>query len=132
MQRVLAKVVVTFLLGAALLVAPRARAADPDPWIAKDKAFHFGASASLAIGGYGIGAYAFDARGHALLLGAGIAMSAGIAKESLDLAGYGVPSWKDVAWDGIGIATGLALAWGLDLLIRGVSARHPLLTSPAR
>jgi putative lipoprotein len=119
-------------LGAVLLIAPSARAADPDPWIAKDKALHFGVSASIAISGYGIGAYAFDARAHALLLGGGLAAGAGIVKESLDLAGYGTPSWKDVAWDGIGIATGLALAWGLDLLIRGVSPRHPLLASPAR
>src|SRR5688572_12585178 len=110
-----------------LCVAPRAHAADPDPWLARDKAFHFGASASLAVMGYGIGAYAFDARGHALLLGAGIAAGVGVTKESLDLAGLGTPSWKDVAWDGIGIATGLALAWGLDLLIRGVPPRRPLL-----
>ena len=49
-----------------------------------------------------------------------------MGKELADLGGYGDPSWKDLAWDGLGMVTGLAVAWGLDLLIRGVSAEHPL------
>ncbi len=111
-----------------LLAGAEARAADPDPWVAQDKALHFGASASIAVVGYGVGAHVFDTRGPALLCGAGASAFAGIVKESIDLAGYGVASWKDVAWDGIGIATGLAITYVLDLAIRGISERRPLLS----
>lgn len=109
---------------ACALAAPPARAADDDPWFGPDKALHFGVSAGIAAGGYAAGAALFESRGHALLLGGGLAAGAGIAKETADLAGLGDPSWKDLAWDGIGLITGLAVAWGLDLLIRGISPRH--------
>ena len=116
---------------AALLALPSAAsAADPDPWLGKDKALHFGASSLIAASGYTIGAFVFDARGHALIAGAALAAAAGIGKETLDLAGYGDPSWKDLTWDGIGTVAGLAVAWGIDLVARGVSERHPLLIKP--
>jgi putative lipoprotein len=118
------------MTAAVLFAAPPARADDPDPWFGKDKALHFAASATIAAGGYTIGAAVFDARRDALLLGGGLAALAGVGKEALDLAGYGDPSWKDLAWDGIGTIAGLALAWGLDLAIRGVSDRHPLFVAP--
>jgi putative lipoprotein len=115
----------------AVVATPHAaRAADPDPWLGPDKVLHFGASAAIAVGGYALGAALFDARGHALLLGGALAFGAGIAKESLDLAGYGDPSWRDLTWDAIGTASGLAVAWTADLLIRGVSEKHPLLIAP--
>jgi putative lipoprotein len=116
-------------LAAALLSSASARA-DDDPWWGEDKALHFGASATIAAGGYVLGASLFEARGHALLTGAGLAALAGIGKETLDLAGYGHPSWKDLAWDGIGLAFGLALAFGVDLLVRGVSPATPLFRAP--
>ncbi len=116
---------------AALLALPSAAsAADPDPWLGKDKALHFGASSLLAAGGYAIGAFVFDARGHALIAGAALAAAAGIGKETLDLAGFGDPSWKDLAWDGIGMVAGLAAAWSVDLLARGVSEQRPLILAP--
>ena len=116
---------------AALLALPSAAsAADPDPWLGKDKALHFGASSLIAAGGYTIGAFVFDARGHALFVGAALAAAAGIGKETLDLAGYGDPSWKDLAWDGVGMVAGLAVAWGVDLIARGVSEKHPLILAP--
>jgi putative lipoprotein len=115
---------------AAALFFPAAARADDDPWWGEDKALHFGASATLAAGGYALGASLFEARGHALLAGAGLAALAGIGKETLDLAGYGHPSWKDLAWDGIGLAFGLTLAFGIDLLVRGVSPATPLLRAP--
>jgi len=116
---------------AALLALPSAAsAADPDPWLGKDKALHFGASSLIAAGGYTIGAFVFDARGHALIAGAALAAAAGIGKETLDLAGYGDPSWKDLAWDGVGMVAGLAVAWGVDLIARGVSEKHPLILAP--
>jgi putative lipoprotein len=117
------------LLTAAASSAP-ARAADPDPWFGKDKALHFAASGAIAAGGYTAGALLFDARGHALVLGASLALGAGIAKEALDLTGYGDPSWRDLTWDVIGTTTGVAAAWAIDLMIRGVSDGHPLLVAP--
>lgn len=111
--------------GLALAAGP-----DPDPWFGRDKALHFGASATIAGSGYAIGAPLFDCRGHALILGASLAAGAGITKELLDLTGLGDPSWRDLAWDGIGTVAGLAFAWGIDLLVQGVSAEHPLLLAP--
>jgi putative lipoprotein len=111
--------------------APRARAADPDPWLGPDKALHFGASAVIAGGGYAVGTFVFPARGHALLLGAGLGLGAGAAKELLDLAGFGDPSWKDFAWDAIGTAAGLLVAWGIDVLVSGIDERHPAVLAPS-
>lgn len=107
-----------------------ARAADPDPWFGKDKALHFAATATIAAGGYTVGAFVFDARGHALIFGASLAFGVGIAKEALDLTGYGDPSWRDLTWDGIGTVAGAAAAWAADLLVRGVSDKHPLFLAP--
>jgi len=59
-----------------------------------------------------------------------LAAAAAIGKETLDLAGYGDPSWKDLAWDGVGMVAGLAVAWGVDLIARGVSEKHPLILAP--
>jgi putative lipoprotein len=115
------------LLVASLLALPRAaRADDPDPWLGPDKALHFTASAVIAGVGYGAGTAIWPDRTRPLLLGAGLGAAAGIGKETLDAMGYGDPSWKDLAWDGIGIVAGLAIAWSLDLLLRGVSSEHPL------
>ena len=115
----------------AVIEAPAAaRAADPDPWLGKDKTLHFTASSTIAAGGYTVGALVFDGRGSALLIGGALAAAVGIGKETLDLTGLGDPSWRDLTWDGIGIVSGLAVAWGVDLLVRGVSPRHPLLLAP--
>lgn len=117
----------------ALVAGPRpCRAADPDPWLARDKALHFGASLAISSAGYTFGAAVFESRGHALLLGGGLAAAAGLGKEALDLAGYGDPSWKDLAWDGIGTLVGLGLTWGVDLLVGGISDRHPAIGAPGQ
>lgn len=105
-------------------VATNARADESaDPWFGRDKVIHYGVSASIAGAGYVAGALIFDTRAHALGVGAAAATLAGVGKELADLGGYGDPSWKDLAWDGLGMVTGLAVAWGLDLLIRGVSTQ---------
>lgn len=106
--------------GLAGAIAPRtARAAgpDPDPWFGRDKALHFSASAALAIGGYGVGALAFDTRPPRFALGAGIALAAGVGKELWDWSGHGDASWRDLTWDMVGTAAGLAIAWAADRLI---------------
>lgn len=121
-----------FLLAIGIVVglvasAREGRAEDSDPWLGRDKALHFGASAVIGAGGYAVGTAIFDARGHAMLFGAGLALAVGAGKELLDMTGFGDPSWKDFAWDAMGAATGVAVAWGIDLLVRGVSPKHPLL-----
>jgi putative lipoprotein len=121
-----------FAIGFSLESPARAQvASDPDPWFGADKALHFGASAVIAAGGYGLTAIASDARGVRLLVGGGAALAAGVGKELYDLAGYGDPSWRDLTWDVIGTACGLAVAYGIDLALAGVDARHPALLAPA-
>lgn len=93
--------------------------ADEDPWFGPDKAKHFGASATIAAAGYGVGIAVFDDRTSALALGGGLALTAGIGKEVYDATGAGDPSERDLVWDVAGTATGLGVAWLLDLLIRG-------------
>lgn len=110
------------LVTSATLCTNAAWAQDPDPWFGRDKALHFGASATIAAGGYGVGTLVFDTRYGALALGGGLALGAGIGKEALDAAGYGDPSWRDLAWDAVGTAVGLGVAWSLDLLIRGTDS----------
>jgi putative lipoprotein len=83
--------------------------------------------------GYGTGAgWLFDARWKALAFGGGVALAAGAGKELLDWSGviHGDPSWKDFTWDVVGTVAGLAIAWGVDLLLGGVNAQHPALAAP--
>lgn len=102
-----------------LLLCSRVAAAqqDPDPWFAPDKALHFSFSAGIAGLGYGGAALFTEDRNVRLAVGAGLALTAGVTKELLDLAGLGQPSWKDLAWDLAGTATGVLLSWLLDLLV---------------
>ncbi|MBK6694421.1 MAG: hypothetical protein IPG50_19770 [Myxococcales bacterium] len=107
-------------LGAAagVLLATDARASDdPDPWFGRDKALHFGASAALGAGGYGLGSLLFDKRLDAALLGGAVGLGVGAAKEGADALGLGTPSWRDFTWDFVGTVVGVALAFGLDVLV---------------
>jgi uncharacterized protein YfiM (DUF2279 family) len=121
------------LLAIGLFSSPPAFAADADPWIARDKALHFDASAGIAALTYAVGAgWVVDARWKALALGGGVALAVGAGKELVDATGIfgGDPSWRDFAWDTAGTVAGLALAWGVDLLLGGVSAERPALAAP--
>jgi putative lipoprotein len=115
-------------LATAMLVAPGARAADPDPWFGRDKALHFGASALLASGGYGAAALVTDDRRARLVVGGSFAFSLGVAKELWDLAGHGDASWRDLTWDAVGTVTGLAVAAALDWTIGRLGRRHATAT----
>jgi putative lipoprotein len=123
------KLAVACAASIALLAASTpAHADDNDPWISRDKAFHFDVSAGIAAAAYGASAaWLVDARWKALAIGGGVAIGAGGAKELLDLAGLGDPSWKDFAWDTFGTIAGLALAWGIDLALGGISKTRPAL-----
>jgi putative lipoprotein len=94
-----------------------AGAAETDPWIGSDKALHFAVSAGIAGAGYGVTtAFARD-RWKALAIGGGAALAAGALKEGYDATGHGDPSWKDLGWDILGAAVGLAIAWGVDVAV---------------
>lgn len=123
--------VATSILLGVLSTTRTARATDPDPWFGQDKALHFGVSAALASGTYAVMTTQFKARYPPLLIGGGLSLAIGGAKEGLDSLGFGDPSWKDFTWDVIGTVVGLGLAWGLDLAIRGVGPQAPLFAAPA-
>jgi len=101
-------------LAVSLLASPRAQAADPDPWFGRDKAMHFSVSFALAGDGYAGAAGASKRTSVRLVAGAGIAFSAGIAKEVCDRSSGGDASWRDLTWDAVGTATGTLVAWLVD------------------
>ncbi len=97
---------------------PQARAAPADRWFGRDKALHFGASGLLAAGGYGAAGLHTEQRSVRLAVGASAALTIGVAKEILDRYTGGQPSGRDLAWDLLGTATGVGLAWLVDRLLR--------------
>ena len=76
-----------------------------DAWLAEDKVQHFAASAAvttLAYGGARIAMSPQDAR--AVAIGAGVV--AGLLKEVHDYRRGTIFSFRDLVWDGLGIAVG--------------------------
>ena len=126
------RLVPSLLALAMIASAEPGQARGPDPWLGRDKAAHFAVSLGIASITYGVSTRYVDARGHALLIGGGVSLTIGAGKELLDLAGYGDPSWKDLVWDVIGTAAGLAVGWTVDVAIRGVDDRSPALAAPER
>jgi putative lipoprotein len=94
-----------------------------DEWWGVDKALHFGAGFGLSAAGYGIGIACWDHRLAASGLALGIGVGAAGAKESLDAAGLGSPSWKDFTWTLIGTALGIGVSLSFDAALRGPSVR---------
>lgn len=100
-------------------------AAEVDPWLGSDKALHFSVSAGLAMAGYGVGVLVSKWRPMRFLLGFGVPLLAGTAKELADLAGLGHPSWKDMFWNVVGTGSGVLIAWGVELLITPRPRKKP-------
>jgi putative lipoprotein len=114
---------------AVVLASSEARAKEPDPFWGPDKALHFAVAGTLAGTGYAATtAFTYD-RWEAFAVGGGVAIGAGALKEGLDAAGLGDPSWKDFAWDVIGAACGLGVAWIIDVGVQG--GKVPPLTAGA-
>ena len=115
------------LAGAALLLATEARAqqADTDPWLGRDKALHFAASASLALVGYAGTSLATDSRPTRVVVGASFALGVGVLKEVWNLTGHGDASWRDLTWDLVGTTTGILVAYAIDWLILRLRAPEP-------
>ncbi|HZA15119.1 MAG TPA: hypothetical protein VE618_11500 [Myxococcaceae bacterium] len=106
----------------ALAVSAGASPANPDPWLGGDKLSHFGVSAGLALAGYGASSVVFRDDRARLATGAGLALTLGAARELDNLGGSGNPSWRDMAWNALGMAVGLGAAWLVDNFI----LRRPL------
>jgi putative lipoprotein len=101
-------------LGWALAAVP-ARAED-DPWLGRDKAYHYSACTVLGAGGYGLSSLWWTQPDRRALFGGGLAIGVGALKEAADAAGFGDPSWRDFTWDVAGAITGVAVAYGVDAL----------------
>ncbi len=86
-------------------------------------------SAGIAGAGYGATTALTDERWKAFAVGGGAALVIGALKEGYDATGHGDPSWKDFAWDAMGAAVGLAIAWGIDAALQGKAP--PVTTSAA-
>ena len=112
---------VTFAAVLAVVAAASARPAHArDEWFGRDKALHFGASAAIAVGGYGGTALFTPEERPRLYVGGGLALLAGVGKEIADRYTGGDPSLRDLTWDVIGTASGLTVAWLIDRIWHGV------------
>lgn len=85
-----------------------------DPWLARDKALHAGASFALAAGGYAASVPLVRPRPARAACGVALSLSLGAAKELYDLAGHGTPSARDFTWDAVGALSGVGIAALLD------------------
>ena len=112
-----------------ILVASAARG---DSWLGADKALHFGFSGALAIGGYTAATSFSDSPGVRVAYGASVALLAGIGKELWDASGYGDPSWRDLTWDVIGTAVGVAICWAIDRFVVPIFSRPSAAVNAAR
>ncbi len=116
----------------ACALATSSKRAHADAWLGKDKALHFGASALIAGGAYGVSALVLEPRWARITVGASVALAAGTAKELFDLSGHGAPSWKDFTWDVLGTAFGVGVALLVDWAIRGDDASRAVVTTAPR
>jgi putative lipoprotein len=98
----------------ALTVPGRALAVEPvaaDEWFGSDKPLHFGASAGIAYTGHLFTQPFAEGPVAPLGVGGGVALLAGALKELHDELGGEGASARDVVWDVLGTATGVALGW---------------------
>lgn len=111
------------LVAAVTILSPaaNARAQESDAWFGHDKALHFGVSAGITMVSYAVVSLKTDhrpsRRAGAILFG----LTAGVSKEVWDAFGPGDASWRDLAWDVIGTATGVLVAAGIDWLYQRLS-----------
>jgi uncharacterized protein YfiM (DUF2279 family) len=100
------------LLTALLLLCSSGSRAQ-DGFFAADKGLHFGLSAAAALTNYVVldSLELNAAVRYPLLLALPLAL--GFGKELLDVANGGLASRADLAWDIVGVATGLALGYAL-------------------
>ena len=108
--------VAAIAIAATLSTGSRAQATEDGSW-GRDKALHFGVSAGLGATGYGLSSLVLKPRWQRAASGAGFSLSLGAAKEIMDMHGTGTASERDMAWNVVGTATGVGLAWLADILL---------------
>lgn len=80
-----------------------------DSWLGTDKAQHFFMSAFVESLSFSALRTVRVPRGAALVGATAAASAVGVGKELYDARHGGDPSWKDLTWDGAGIAAGALL-----------------------
>lgn len=90
-----------------------------------DKALHVAASAAITVAGYGAATAVVDEPWQRAAVGAGLAGAAGLAKEGVDLLGFGTPSVVDLIYDAFGIMAGVGLALAFDAALSRADATAP-------
>ena len=122
------KTCVLLLVLLAPLAAHAQTTTSTDPWFGQDKWRHFGVTSALAASGYGVSSLVFEGRRERVLVGVGVALTAGAWKERYDHKHGGDASWRDFMWDGMGTASGVAIAWLLDRTLH--PPRTPVAPTP--
>ncbi len=84
-------------------------ASSPDPMFGPDKIKHAAGSFIIFSSAYTLSDSPWDCRG--IASAAGITVSAGLLKEIYDWKTKGKFSWRDIFWDGVGLAAGLGAVW---------------------
>jgi uncharacterized protein YfiM (DUF2279 family) len=92
-----------------------ARPAAAEEFFGKDEALHFGFSAGISLGSYGVSTLFLDEPWQRALFAGAFTLSVGAGKEIWDAAGHGDPSWGDFAWDAAGAGIGVAVAFTIDV-----------------
>jgi putative lipoprotein len=109
-----------------LLTTPSpGQAAEPEPWLGRDKAEHYSVSLMLAANGYAVTAASSERPVIRAVCGAGFAFSAGVAKEIYDESSGKRFSGRDLTWDALGTATGTLVAFLFDRYLSKSPRRHP-------
>ena len=90
-----------------------------DPWWAEDKGLHLAVSGALGAGVYTtLWLAGDDPRPLRLVLSASLSLLPGLAKEIYDSGQQGnVFSGKDMLFNALGVAAGITLALGMELLV---------------
>jgi uncharacterized protein YfiM (DUF2279 family) len=129
-MRVPSPLLVCLILIGILIGLPQVARAE-DRWLARDKAEHAAASAGIAAAGYGLAATATDRPKWRVVVGLSAGIGAGTAKELWDRS-HGEASWRDLSWDAIGSAAGVAIAWAVDRAVGHRRQAQPGSTSAWR
>ena len=102
-------------IAATALALTVARPAAAEEFFGADKALHFGFSAGISLGSYGVSTLFLDEPWQRALFAGAFTLSVGAGKEIWDAAGSGDPSWQDFAWDAAGTTVGVGIAFTLDV-----------------
>ncbi|HEX6278127.1 MAG TPA: hypothetical protein VFZ53_34015 [Polyangiaceae bacterium] len=104
-----------FSAGAGALALTLARPAAAEEFFGSDKLLHFGVSAGISLGAYGVSTLFLNEPWQRALFASAFTLSLGAGKEAWDAAGHGEPSWQDFAWDAAGTGVGVGIAFTVDV-----------------